>query len=360
MPDGVHPARWWSQRTDGRLQCDLCPRECHLHPGQRGFCFVRENQAGQMVLTSYGRASGFCLDPIEKKPLNHFLPGTSVLSFGTAGCNLGCKFCQNWNISKAREMDSLCDSATPEAIAHAAANAGASSVAFTYNDPVIFAEYVLDTASACRERGIKTVAVTAGYISEPARPEFFAALDAANVDLKAFSQRFYNKLCFAALQPVLDTLLFIRQHSEVWLEITTLLIPGENDSEDEVNRLCAWVVEHMGEQTPLHFTAFHPDFKLRDRPPTPLGTLLRARAQALGHGLKHVYTGNVNHQDSQSTYCAQCKTPVIERDWFSLGNYRLDEHGNCQVCGHTMPGYFASAPGTWGARRKRLRVLNAP
>jgi pyruvate formate lyase activating enzyme len=356
LEPGEAPARWWHLQADGRIQCDLCPRYCHLQDGQRGFCFIRQRRGDEMVLTSYGRASGFCVDPIEKKPLAHFYPGSSVLSFGTAGCNLGCRFCQNWDISKARDRDRLSDVAGPDAIADAAVRAGCSSVAFTYNDPVIFAEYALDTAKACRERGVKTVAVTAGYITADARPEFFAAMDAVNVDLKAFSERFYRKLCFAELEPVKETLVHLARQSSTWFEVTTLLIPGENDSEDEVDRLCAWFVSTLGPEVPLHFTAFHPDFKLTDHPPTPPGTLERARRQALSHGLAHVYTGNVHDADGQSTYCAGCGTLLIERDWYRLGTYTLSPEGKCQACGHALAGRFAEGPGSWGARRLRVHV----
>ncbi len=351
----VVEGRWWHRLDDGRVQCDLCPRECKMRAGQRGFCFVRENVGGRMALASYGRASGFCVDPIEKKPLNHFLPGSSVLSFGTAGCNLGCRFCQNWDISKAREDDRLTDRAMPERIADAAIGTGARSVAFTYNDPVIFAEYAIDTAAACHARGLKTVAVTAGYITPLARPEFFACLDAVNIDLKAFTEGFYHKLCFAHLEPVLDTLRWVARETEVWLEVTTLLIPGHNDSEEEVDRLCDFMVRELGPGVPLHFSAFHPDFKMREIPRTPAATLQRARQQALRHGLHHVYTGNVHDEAGQSTYCSGCGATVIEREWFQLGAYRLDADGQCTECGQRVPGVFEGPPGDWG--RQRLRVV---
>jgi len=309
-----------------------------------------------MVLASYGRASGFCVDPIEKKPLNHFLPGSSVLSFGTAGCNLGCRFCQNWNISKAKKNDRLTDRAMPERIADAAVGAKARSVAFTYNDPVIFAEYAIDTATACRERGLKTVAVTAGYISPEARPEFFGCLDAANIDLKAFSEGFYHKLCFAHLEPVLDTLRWVKHNTEVWLEVTTLLIPGHNDGEEEIDRLCEFMVRELGPEVPLHFSAFHPDFKMNDIPRTPPATLNRARKQALGHGLHHVYLGNVYDTEGQSTYCPGCKARVIEREWFEIGGYELDDHGSCNACGQRVAGVFEGSPGDWGRQRLRLKI----
>ncbi len=354
----MHVGRYWRTLDDGKILCELCPRACKLGEGQRAFCFVRQNVGGQMVLTTYGRSSGFCIDPIEKKPLNHFYPGTSVLSFGTAGCNLGCKFCQNWSISKAREWDRLADQAGPDAIAEAAVRAGCTSVAFTYNDPVIFAEYAIDVAHACRERGIKAVAVTAGYITPQARPEFFAAMDAANVDLKAFSEAFYHKVTFSHLQPVLDTLAYLRDETNVWFEVTTLLIPGKNDSEDEVERECEWFLRTLGPEVPLHFSAFHPDFKMTDLPHTPGATLSRARQQALRAGIKHVYTGNVNDPAGQSTYCAACGALLIERDWYRLGAYRVDrERGSCPDCGHAVAGRgLAQKPGSWGARRLPIQI----
>ena len=355
---GVVPGRWWHTAPDGRVSCDLCPRECQLAAGQRGFCFIRQNRGGAMALTSYGRASGFCIDPIEKKPLNHFYPGSSVLSFGTAGCNLGCRFCQNWDISKARAMDRLMDFAGPEAIAEAAVARGCRSVAFTYNDPVIFAEYALDTARACRARGVKTVAVTAGYITKAARAEFFAGMDAVNIDLKGFTEGFYHKLCFAHLGPILETLEYVARETSAWLEVTTLLIPGHNDAEAEVDRLCAWFVEALGPEVPLHFTAFHPDFKMTDVPATPPATLTRARAQALKHGLRHVYTGNVHDAAGQSTYCAGCGALVIERDWYRLGRWNLDAEGGCTACGRRLAGRFDARPGTWGARRLPIEIAS--
>jgi len=310
-----------------------------------------------MVLTSYGRSTGFCIDPIEKKPLNHFYPGSSILSFGTAGCNLGCRFCQNWETSKARQVEGISQAASPADIAETAADRGCRSVAFTYNDPVIFAEYAIDTAKACRQRGIKTVAVTAGYISAGAREEFFEYIDGANVDLKAFSDDFYDKLCFARLAPVLDTLKYLRKETDVWLEVTTLLIPGKNDSEDEVARLCDWFAENLGVEVPLHFTAFHPDFKMRDGEATPSNILSRAREQAREAGLKHVYTGNVHDASGQSTYCAGCGKLVIERNWYTLGQYDLSAQGACLSCGAICAGHFEGQAGTWGSRRQRVREI---
>jgi pyruvate formate lyase activating enzyme len=350
-----HPTRFWHRLPDGRVQCDVCPRACRLREGQRGFCFVRACEGGEVVLTTYGRSSGFCVDPIEKKPLNHFLPGTPVLSFGTAGCNLGCKFCQNWDISKSREVDTLADEASPEAIAETAARLGCRSVAFTYNDPVIFLEYAVDTAKACHARDLKTVAVTAGYVSPGARDELFSQMDAANIDLKAFTDGFYEKICAGRLAPVLETLEYVARETEVWLEVTTLLIPGLNDSDEEIRAECEWLVEHLGPDVPLHFTAFHPDWKLRDRPPTPPETLTRARGIALEAGLRYVYTGNVHDPEGQTTTCHACGEALIERDWYELLAWRL-EGGRCARCGEPCAGVFEERPGTWGSRRLPVRI----
>jgi pyruvate formate lyase activating enzyme len=336
---------------DGRIQCDLCPRYCHLKEGQRGLCFVRAREGDQVVSTTYGRSSGFCVDPIEKKPLNHFLPGTPVLSFGTAGCNLACKFCQNWDISKSREIDTLAASASPETIAATAERLGCRSVAYTYNDPVIFLEYAVDTAIACKARGIKSVAVTAGYICEEPRKEFFAHMDAANVDLKAFTEDFYHKLTGGHLQPVLDTLEYIHHETDCWLEVTTLLIPGHNDSDEELQRLCDWYLQHLGPDVPLHFSAFHPDYKMTDVPPTPAATLQRARQIAMRTGLHYVYVGNVHDPEGDSTYCPGCGKRVIERDWYTLGEWNITADGHCGHCGHGIAGVFEAEPGHWGARR---------
>lgn len=352
--DGRRPGGWWHEvEGTGRVVCDLCPRACHLKPGDKGFCFVREYDGREMVLTTYGRSTGFCIDPIEKKPLNHFYPGTSVLSFGTAGCNLGCKFCQNWDISKSREVERLSQAATPEAIAEAARALGCRSVAFTYNDPVIWAEYAIDTARACRAAGVKAVAVTAGYITPEARGPFFEVMDAANVDLKGFTEEFYQRVTSSHLQPVLDTLEWLKKESDVWFEITNLVVPGANDSEDEFRRMCAWVLRHCGDETPVHFTAFHPDYRMTDRPPTPRETLLRAFEAARAEGLKHVYVGNVHDAEHQSTYCAACGARVIERNWYELGAYQM-RGGRCGHCGSAVAGRFDDRPGAWG--RKRVPV----
>ncbi|MDX1633740.1 MAG: AmmeMemoRadiSam system radical SAM enzyme [Marinobacter sp.] len=353
------PTRYWHALEDGRIQCDLCPRHCRLREGQQGLCFVRARQNDQVVLTTWGRSSGFCVDPVEKKPLNHFLPGTPILSFGTAGCNLACKFCQNWETSKSRQMDSLADTARPKDIADAAERAGCRSVAFTYNDPIIFLEYAVDVARECRARGIKTVAVTAGYISPQARADFFPHFDAVNVDLKAFTERFYRNICGGELANVLDTLRYIRHETDCWLEITTLLIPGENDSPEEVEALSRWVLEALGPDVPLHFSAFHPDWKMPDTPPTPPETLQRSRMIALEVGLRHVYTGNVHDAEGASTWCSGCGELLIERDWYQLGAWNLDASGCCRHCGTAAPGVFERSPGTWGRRRRPIAISAA-
>jgi pyruvate formate lyase activating enzyme len=353
------PVHYWHRMDDGRLQCDLCPRFCRLRDGQRGLCFVRARAGEHMVLTTYGRSSGFCIDPIEKKPLNHFLPGTPVLSFGTAGCNLACKFCQNWDMTKSREFDRLQAEATPREIARAAVTSGSRSVAFTYNDPVIFMEYAADTAEACHELGIRTVAVSAGYITEEPRRAFFRSMDAANIDLKAFTERFYWKLCGAHLQAVLETLQYLRHETRIWLELTTLLIPGENDSEAEIDEMTQWIVEHLGPDTPLHLTRFHPDWKMADRSVTPTATLTRSRRIALRNGMRYVFTGNVHDPEGSSTYCPQCGQRLIGRDWYELSDWQLDVDGTgavCRSCRTPVAGVFEARPGTWGSRRQPIHV----
>jgi len=342
--------RYWHALDDGRVQCDVCPRACKLRDGQRGLCFVRGAEAGRIKLFSYGRSSGFCVDPIEKKPLNHFLPGTSVLSFGTAGCNLACKFCQNWDMSKSREMDTLADSANPEDLAHAAERLGCASIAFTYNDPVVFMEYAIDAAQACRARGIKSVAVTAGYMCSEPRAEFYRHMDAANVDLKAFTERFYYKICGGALAPVLETLEYLKRETNVWFEITNLMIPTLNDDPAETRKLAEWVMEHLGPDVPLHFTAFHPDFKLQDKPHTPPETLHRARKIAREVGLHYVYEGNI-YSDGAHTHCPKCETLLIRRSWHDVLENHLKK-GACPNCGLEIPGRWENPRG-----RTPLKVL---
>ena len=354
-PDTV-PTKYWHCLEDGRIQCDLCPRFCALREGQRGFCFARQCVGERIVLTTYGRSSGFCVDPIEKKPLHHFLPGTPVLSFGTAGCNLGCKFCQNWDISKSREFDRLADAASPAAIARAACNLGCASVAFTYNDPVIFLEYAVDVARACHELGVRTVAVSAGEICPEPREELFGHIDAANIDLKAFTERFYREICAGHLEPVLDTLRYLRHEAGVWIEITNLVIPGENDGDEEFDAMTRWVVDELGPDVPMHFTAFHPDWRMLDHRQTPIGTLKRAREIARSNGVRHVYMGNVHDPEGGATCCPGCGEVLVARTGYDITTYALDSRGRCPGCGATCAGRFGDRAGSWGSRRRPVRI----
>jgi len=334
-------ALWWHTTSDRRILCTLCPRLCRMAEGQSGFCFIRKNIAGRLYSLGYGTSTGFAIDPIEKKPLNHFLPGSKILSFGTAGCNLGCRFCQNWSISKAKIDKSRSLSITPKQIVQLAHQRKVPSVAFTYNDPVIWGEFVIDTSRLAHDEGLKTVMVTAGYVTPEARPTIFRYVDAANVDLKAFSEKFYHKLTFSHLAPVLDTLTWLKNETEIWLEITHLVIPGENDDTEETHRMCAWILENLGDDVPLHFTAFHPDFQMMDKARTPTATLKRARQIARAMGLKFVYLGNVLDVEGQTTYCPACRRALIRRAWHDIVEYRL--HGNLCPCGHGISGHFPPA-----------------
>lgn len=354
-PQFTVPTKYYHQIDETRVQCDLCPRFCKIGEGQRGLCFVRGVQDGKVVMTSYGRSSGFCIDPVEKKPLNHFLPGTPVLSFGTAGCNLFCKFCQNWDMSKSREVETLSSTASPEKIARAAKDLNCRSVAFTYNDPVIFMEYAIDVTLACHDLGIKAVAVTAGEINPEPRREFYQYIDAANVDLKGFTEEFYEKICGGKLATVLDTLRYLKNETPVWFEITTLLIPGLNDSDKELDAMTKWIFSNLGPDVPLHFSAFHPDYKMRDIPATPPATLTRARAIAMTNGLKFVYTGNVHDKAGASTYCPSCQKILIERDWYMLGDFNIKQ-GECCFCQTPIAGVFEEQAGTWGAKRQPIEM----
>ena len=349
------PGKWFHPLGDGGIQCDLCPRNCRLREGQKGYCFVRERRGERIGLSTWGRSSGFCVDPIEKKPLNHFYPGTPVLSFGTAGCNLGCKFCQNHEISSARQWDRLAQSASPARIAAAAQEMSVRAVAFTYNDPVVYAEYAIDTARACRALGIHPIAVTAGYISPEARGEFFSVMDAANIDLKGFNEDFYWRLTGAHLTNILDNIVWIVHNTSTWVELTTLIIPGYNDDRAQLQAECEWIARELGTEVPLHFTAFHPDHYMLDTPPTPLQMLRTAREIALEAGLQHVYLGNVHDPEADTTYCAGCGKALIRRDWYQLREYNLVA-GKCPNCGKALAGHFDSRPGTWGPRSCPVRL----
>ncbi|HOJ04633.1 MAG TPA: AmmeMemoRadiSam system radical SAM enzyme [Bacteroidota bacterium] len=342
MNTTAHPARYWHTLSDGRVQCDLCPRECQLSDGQRGLCYVRMHQRGSLVLTCHGHTTGLHIDPMEKKPLYHFFPGTDILSLGTIGCNLTCRFCQNWNISRSRDPRHTCVEVSPTHVALAARTAECDAVALTYNEPVVYLEYALDIARACHERGIRTVAVTAGYIAADAREEFFAHMDAANVDLKAFSPEFYRRLCSADIAVVKDTLRHIRLHSDTWLEITTLLIPGENDSDEEITALARWVRDELGPDVPLHLSAFHPAWRMLDHQRTSVQSLRNARDLAMLEGLRFVYIGNVRDKVGTSTHCPHCGTLLIARDGYHIDRVGMDTHGCCTECGAGMAGRFDS------------------
>jgi len=332
-------AKWWEPSEKGKLLCTLCPRYCKIGEGQPGFCYIRQNYGGKLFTLGYGKPTGFAIDPIEKKPLNHFLPGTKVLSFGTAGCNLGCKFCQNWSISKAKLDDLNAINAEPKDVIALAKKYDSPSIAYTYNDPTIFGEYVIDISRLTKEEGLKSVMVTAGYIDKEARKDVYKYIDAANVDLKAFTEEFYWRKTFSHLGDVLDTLIWLRNETDVWIEITTLLIPDENDSEAEIKAECAWILKNLGEWVPLHFTAFHPDFKMMDKEKTPEATLTKARNIALSMGIKYCYVGNVYNTEGQTTYCPNCNTKLIKRNWHSVLTDNVI-NGKCGNCGTTIHGVF--------------------
>ncbi len=349
-------ARFWHRLEHGKVECDLCPRHCRISEGGTGYCAFRRCDAGELELLTYGYSSGFCIDPIEKKPLFHFLPGSPVLSFGTVGCNLGCKFCQNWNLSRQNIKDADLAMAPPEKIAKAAQLMGCAGVAFTYNEPVIFHEYVVDTARECRALGLRTVAVTSGYVSREPREEFYAWMDAANVDLKGFTEEFYRKYTDSSLQPVLETLEYIKKRTRTWLEITTLLIPGVNDSEGELRAMTEWIVKTLGPDVPLHLTAFFPAFKMQNHPYMPPEKLQHARKIALLSGLRYVYTGNIEDPHGQTTSCHACGKELIVRDGFDIRKWELHEKGHCAFCGTLCAGVFEESPGDWGGQRVQIQL----
>jgi len=335
-------ARWWRDAGQGKVLCELCPRFCVLPEGKAGYCGVRFNQGGRLQTAVHGLTSGFCVDPVEKKPLYHFLPGTSVLSFGTVGCNLGCIFCQNWTLSDRAILEGL-RPASVEDVVDAALAEGCSGVAFTYNEPAISAEFCIDVAKACRKKGLRTLAVTSGYISGRAREDFFDVMDGANVDLKGFTEDFFHSFCGARLAPVLETLEFLAERKHPWLEVTNLLIPGANDDPGQIRDLARWMFQHLGADVPLHFSAFHPDHRLRDRGATPASTLRAARIIAREEGLRFVYLGNIRDEDGSATHCSHCGEVVIRREGFHIRNLRIKE-GACACCGERIPGVFERTP----------------
>ena len=341
--ESLHEGRWWEPMPDGRVHCYLCPRHCHIGEGQAGFCFIRMNQGGKLYSLGYASPAALQIDPIEKKPLNHFLPGTRVFSLGTAGCNMGCSFCQNWDISKSKSDQVHATHMPPEDVVALAIHNGCPSIAFTYNEPTIWGEYVIDICRAAREAGIRTVMVTNGYVTREAFHDIYDHVDAANVDLKGFTENFYGKVTLTHLQPVLDVLTWLKQETNVWLEITNLLIPSLNDDPAELRHLCEWITEHLGPDVPLHFTAFHPDFKLRDKPRTPPETLHAARRIALDAGLHFVYEGNIP-SGAGDTNCPGCGKILVCRSWHEVLENSIQD-GACPACGRLIPGQWTNQRG---------------
>ncbi len=338
MPE-LHEARWWETMPDGRLHCYLCPRHCHIGENQTGFCFIRKNIDGHLYQLGYGRPAALNIDPVEKKPLNHFFPGTRILSMGTAGCNMGCFFCQNWDISKAKADQVHAADLSPADVVELALERRVPHLAFTYNEPTIWGEYVIDIAREAHASGLNNVMVSNGYITREAFFDVYQHIDAANIDLKAFTEKFYSKVTLTHLQPVLDTLKWLRHETNVWFEITNLIIPTLNDEQDEFRQLVDWMLTNLGDDVPLHFTAFHPDFKLVDKPPTPPETLHRARKLAMEMGLKFVYEGNI-FSDGGDTICPGCRRRIIRRSWHSVTSNDLLE-GKCRHCATQIPGAFS-------------------
>jgi pyruvate formate lyase activating enzyme len=355
----LHEARWWETLPDGKVHCYLCPRHCHIGEGQSGFCFIRANEGGKLYNLGYARPAAIQVDPIEKKPLSHFLPGTTILSLGAAGCNLGCSFCQNWDISKSKADQVHAAHVEPETAVLAAIEYHCPSIAFTYNEPTIWGEYVIDTSKIAHAYGLKTVMVTNGYITRDALFDVYAHIDAANVDLKAFTEGFYGKVTLSHLQPVLDALKTLRHETPVWIEITNLMIPTLNDAQEETKELCGWILENLGGDVPLHFTAFHPDFKLRNKPGTPPETLHRARQIAMGMGLKYVYEGNILSTGAD-TICPGCHRVLISRSWHRVSDVRVKSDGTCEYCGARIAGYFekpSSPIGDLQTLRQKVEAL---
>jgi pyruvate formate lyase activating enzyme len=337
--ESLHEARWWETEPNGKVHCYLCPRHCHIGEGQAGFCFIRANEGGKLYSLGYAHPAALQIDPIEKKPLNHFLPGTRVFSMGTAGCNMGCFFCQNWDISKSRSDQVHSSHMPPEDVVQLAIRSGCPSIAFTYNEPTIWGEYVIDICAAAKEYGINTVMVSNGYITYDSFHDIYDHIDAANIDLKAFTESFYGRVTLTHLQPVLETLQWLKNETNVWFELTNLMIPTLNDDPTETRKLAEWVLKHLGPDVPLHFTAFHPDFKLRDKPKTPPETLHNARAVAQDVGLHYVYEGNIS-SDGAHTSCSSCGTLLIRRSWHHVEENRLKD-GACPNCGLAIPGRWA-------------------
>jgi len=342
----LHEARWWEAEPGGKVHCYLCPRHCHIGDGQAGFCFIRANQGGKLYSLGYAHPAALQVDPIEKKPLNHFLPGSRVFSLGTAGCNMGCFYCQNWDISKSRSDQVNSTYVPPEDVARLAVRNGCSSIAFTYNEPTIWGEYVIDICLAAKEYGVGTVMVSNGYITHEAFQDIYRHIDAANIDLKAFTEDFYGRITLTHLKPVLETLEWLKNETQVWFELTNLIITTLNDSQSETRELAEWVLGHLGPDVPLHFTAFHPDFKLRDKPRTPPETLHAARRTALEMGPHYVYEGNIldSGNGGGNTYCPACGEILIRRSWHDVKENRLIA-GRCPSCDLSIPGRWTQLEG---------------
>src|SRR5579859_3130823 len=358
VPANLHEAQWWEPEANGKVHCYLCPRHCHIGRGQSGFCYIRTNQEGKLYSLGYGAPAALQVDPIEKKPLNHFLPGSRVFSMGTAGCNMGCFFCQNWDISKSRQDQVNARDVPPEEVPQLALRYGCDSIAFTYNEPTIWGEYIIDICRAAKSSGLKTVMVTNGYITREAFHDIYDHIDAANVDLKAFTENFYGKITLTYMQPVLDTLLLLKNETNVWFEITNLMIPTLNDDPEETRKLSEWILTHLGPDVPLHFTAFHPDFKLQDKPRTPAETLHRARQIAREAGLHYVYEGNI-YSDGAHTSCPKCGTLLIKRSWHAVTENHLRQ-GKCPQCGLRIPGVWEKTEGkaSFDERSEKYSHLN--
>lgn len=335
--EGFYPAKYYEKLSGKIVQCNLCPNRCILSEGQIGLCKARKNIDGELYSMTYGKVSSVHVDPIEKKPFFHVLPGSKAFSIATTGCNLRCSFCQNWQISQVFSWEAQTQEATPEQVVEAAVQSRAESIAFTYNEPIIFYEYMLDIAKLAKQQGLKTVVVSAGYINPEPLRELLPYLDAYKVDLKAYKESFYQKLTGGHLAPILETMKIIKQ-SGTWLEIVNLLIPGENDSEEEIREMAKWIKENVGDEVPLHFSAFHPMYKLQNLPPTPPETVIKAREIAMEEGLKYVYVGNISYPEGESTYCPESGEVAIERKSYFILSNNL-KNGQCPT-GEKIPGVW--------------------
>jgi pyruvate formate lyase activating enzyme len=336
--DMPHPAEFWKRLDNGRVECLLCPRRCRIADGKRGACRVRENRGGTLYSLSWGEPCALHLDPIEKKPFYHFLPGSLSLSTSTVGCNMTCLFCQNWQISQSSPEDIAAESVNPEFFAKKALSSGASSIAYTYGEPVVFAEYAIDIASIARDEGIRSVVVTNGYIETEPLKKLCDVVDAVKIDLKAFDKGYYRKICGGRLEPVLRSLSEIKSHG-CWLEIVYLMVPTLNDDMGAIKSMASWIVSELGADVPIHFSKFHPAFRLPDLPPTPVSSLESARKICLDAGIKYVYIGNISGHEGASTYCRDCSEKIIDRSGYKIRSIEMDG-ARCRFCGAEQPGVW--------------------